>query len=231
MLEMTRHINGDWKAHVGENGVTCYTCHRGNPVPPALWSQVPEENRPIGMIGNNAGQNQPAKTVALTSLPADPFGAFLAYANEIRVVSQTALPEGSQRNIKDTEVTYGLMMHMSQALGVNCTYCHNTRSFTSWEQSSPKRVTSWHAIRMTRSVNMTYIAPLKDTLPAERLGALGDVPKVNCTSCHQGAFKPLYGKSQLSDFRPELTEGAAPAAAKQAAPPPAATPPPPPAKK
>ena len=27
--------------------------------------------------------------------------------------------------IKQTEQTYGLMMHMSQALGVNCTYCHN----------------------------------------------------------------------------------------------------------
>ncbi|MEO7939416.1 MAG: photosynthetic reaction center cytochrome PufC, partial [Burkholderiaceae bacterium] len=30
MLEMTRHINSDWKTHVAETGVTCYTCHRGN---------------------------------------------------------------------------------------------------------------------------------------------------------------------------------------------------------
>jgi photosynthetic reaction center cytochrome c subunit len=59
---------------------------------------------------------------------------------------------------------------------------------------------------------MTYVEPLKADLPPERLGPMGDVPKVNCTSCHQGAFKPLYGKSQLSDFRPELTAGAAPAA-------------------
>ena len=159
----------------------------------------------------------PAKSVGLTSLPADPFSDFLAYANEIRVVSTTALPEGNPRDIKATEHTYALMMHMSQALGVNCTFCHNSRAFSAWDQSSPKRVTSWHGIRMVRSLNMTYIDPLKETLPPERLGAAGDVPKVNCASCHQGAFKPLYGRSQLSDFRPELTEGASPAAASPAA--------------
>ena len=167
MLQMTRHINGTWSAHVGETGVTCYTCHRGKPVPPALWSKGPEENRTIGMLGNNAGQNMPAKSVGLTSLPADPFSDFLAYANEIRVVSTTALPEGNPRDIKATEHTYALMMHMSQALGVNCTFCHNSRAFSAWDQSSPKRVTSWHGIRMVRSLNMTYIDPLKEEAPVE----------------------------------------------------------------
>ena len=33
MLQMTQHINADWKPHVGATGVTCYTCHRGKPVP------------------------------------------------------------------------------------------------------------------------------------------------------------------------------------------------------
>ena len=33
MIEMTRHINADWQKHVGETGVTCFTCHRGQPVP------------------------------------------------------------------------------------------------------------------------------------------------------------------------------------------------------
>jgi hypothetical protein len=28
MLEMTRHINADWKPHVGNAGVSCYTSHR-----------------------------------------------------------------------------------------------------------------------------------------------------------------------------------------------------------
>ena len=34
MLQMTQYINSSWKEkHVHEAGVTCYTCHRGNPVP------------------------------------------------------------------------------------------------------------------------------------------------------------------------------------------------------
>ncbi|HEX8416792.1 MAG TPA: photosynthetic reaction center cytochrome PufC, partial [Methylobacterium sp.] len=33
MLQMTQHINSAWKGnHVGNAGVTCYTCHRGQPV-------------------------------------------------------------------------------------------------------------------------------------------------------------------------------------------------------
>ena len=236
MLEMTRHINGTWKTHVGDAGVTCYTCHRGNPVPPNVWSKTDEENRTVGMLGNNAGQNMPARSVGLSSLPADPFSDFLLYANEIRVVSKTALPESSQSLIKQTESTYGLMMHMSQALGVNCTFCHNSRSFSSWDQSSPKRATSWYGIRMVRNLNMTYIEPLKATLPAARLGPHGDAPKINCATCHQGAFKPLYGNSQLSGF-PELSSatvqgGAAPATKQPAsAPAPAPAPGPAPAKK
>ena len=41
MLQMTRHINGDWKQHVAATGVTCYTCHRGQPVPAAVWFTDP----------------------------------------------------------------------------------------------------------------------------------------------------------------------------------------------
>ena len=33
MLQMTRKINADYKSHVAETGVTCYTCHRGNNIP------------------------------------------------------------------------------------------------------------------------------------------------------------------------------------------------------
>jgi photosynthetic reaction center cytochrome c subunit len=226
MLEMTRHINSSWKTHVGETGVTCNTCHAGNPVPRNIWFKGIDDGREVGMLGNRAGQNMPATSVGLSSLPADPFSAFLLYANEIRVVSKEALPEDNLATIKKTEGTYGLMMHMSQALGVNCTYCHNSRSFSSWDQSSPKRATSWYGIRMARSLNMTYLEPLEDILPEGRLGPHGDAPKLNCATCHQGAFKPLYGKSQLADF-PELStagqtksEAPAPAApAKQASPP------------
>lgn len=36
MLEMTQRINTDWTAHVAQTGVTCYTCHRGQLVPPKI---------------------------------------------------------------------------------------------------------------------------------------------------------------------------------------------------
>jgi photosynthetic reaction center cytochrome c subunit len=95
------------------------------------------------------------------------------------------------------------MMHMSESLGVNCTYCHNTRNFASWSESRPQRVTAWHGIRMARDINNDYLTPLTKTFPANRLGPTGDVAKVNCTTCHQGAFKPLYG-AQMAKDHPEL---------------------------
>ena len=41
MLQMVRHINSDWTAHVAKTGVTCYTCHRGKLVPPNVWFNNP----------------------------------------------------------------------------------------------------------------------------------------------------------------------------------------------
>jgi photosynthetic reaction center cytochrome c subunit len=39
--------------------------------------------------------------------------------------------------------------------------------------------------------------------PAHRKGPLGDVAKLNCATCHQGAYKPLNGAQMAKDF-PEL---------------------------
>ena len=203
MLQMTRHINADWKTHVAATGVTCYTCHRGLPVPANIWYRQPEQKHPSGVVGNNAGQNSPAPSVGLASLPYDPFTPFLEQPYEIRVVGPTALETTNRRSIKQAEYTYGLMMHMSQSLGVNCTYCHNSRSFAEWDTSTPQRATAWYGIRLARDLNTHYLDPLAGVFPANRLGAMGDVPKVNCATCHQGAFKPLYGGSLLATH-PEL---------------------------
>ena len=35
------------------------------------------------------------------------------------------------------------------------------------------------------------------------MGPTGDVAKVNCATCHQGAYKPLYGAPMAKDY-PEL---------------------------
>ena len=111
MFEMTKHINKDWSNHVGETGVTCYTCHRGQPVPPEVWYKNPGGNRAAGWTTDGGGHNTPAPAAGYTSLPYDPFSELLEFEKEIRVAANTALPEGKGVTIQQTEATYGLMMH------------------------------------------------------------------------------------------------------------------------
>jgi photosynthetic reaction center cytochrome c subunit len=219
MIEMTRHVNADWKQHVAATGVTCYTCHRGNPVPANVWYTPLAQDKKSDFIGNLNEQNQPAKSTGLATLPYDPFSHYLKDAKEIRVATNAALPQGSRVSVQQTEFTYSLMVHMSKSLGVNCNYCHNSRSFGDWSQSPPQRLTAWHGIRMARDLNVAYVEPLTPVFPATRLGPTGDIGKVNCATCHQGAYKPLYGAPMAKDF-PELlgTPGAASAALEAAGP-------------
>ena len=230
MIQMVQHVNADWKTHVGGTGVTCYTCHRGNPVPTYVWYDNPGPPQALGALGNRAGQNSPTLGPGMSSLPYDPFSPFLEGKQEIRAISNTALPDGNHTSIKQTEWTYALMYNISNALGVNCTFCHNTRSFAEWDASTPQRATAWYGIRMVRDLNINVLDPLKATLPAHRLGPLGDSPKVNCMTCHQGVYKPLFGASQLKDYN-ELASATAgnvpddpmpPAATQPTAPAPAA---------
>jgi photosynthetic reaction center cytochrome c subunit len=203
MIEMVRHINTDWKNHVADTGVTCYTCHRGNAVPQNVWFTNPGLSSETGLIAGNAGKNKPSDTAGLTALPYDPLTRFLLEDNNIRVISNDALPDGNRSSIKQTDSTYALMINMSESLGVNCTYCHNSRSFAVWDASTPKRTTAWYGIRLARDLNNNYLLPLTSTFPQHRLGVLGDVAKVSCATCHQGLFKPLYGESMAKDY-PEL---------------------------
>ncbi len=202
MLQMVHRINTQFADHVQQTGVTCYTCHRGQQVPAETWSMVPEHGA-LGMAAASNHQNLAAAIVAYTSLPHDPGSSYLAGAEPIRVAATTALPAGHGATIQATEATYGLMMHMSQALGVNCTFCHNTRAFSSWAESTPARQRAWHGIRMLRDINVSFIEPLRDVLPANRRGPGGDALQANCTTCHRGVSRPLYGAAMLRDF-PEL---------------------------
>jgi photosynthetic reaction center cytochrome c subunit len=203
MIQMVQHINTSWASHVSTTGVTCYTCHRGQPVPANLWFDNPGPAHAGGMAESETGKNHPSLAAALAALPYDPYTPFLDHDNDIRVVSTTALRQDDHKSIKQTEWTYALMMNFSQALGVNCTFCHDSRSFTAWDQSTPQRSTAWYGIRMVRDLNISYLDPLAHLLPHERLGVMGDGPKVNCATCHQGVYKPLFGASMLKDY-PEL---------------------------
>jgi photosynthetic reaction center cytochrome c subunit len=200
MLEMTRTVNGQWTAHVAQTGVTCYTCHRGQPVPQKVWFVDPDGTGSDKFAGWRYGQNAPAAGVGLTSLPKDPFTSYLLQKGEIRVAGNDPLPTDHKASIQHTEWTYGLMMHFSAGLGVNCTYCHNTRSLGVWDQSTPQRATAWHGIRMVRAMNNEYLTPLTAAFPPNRLGPTGDVAKVNCATCHNGVFKPMYGAPVVKDY-------------------------------
>ena len=76
------------------------------------------------------------------------------------------------------------MMHMSGALGVNCTYCHNTQQFCrTGHGSTPTRVTAWHGLNMVKDLNQDYLVPLGPVYPDNRLGPPG--------RCAQGQLRHL----------------------------------------
>jgi photosynthetic reaction center cytochrome c subunit len=230
MVQMTQNINSTWAPHVwgvgagngngvgnavtnvggagtpGGAGVTCYTCHRGMNVPNYIWykDEGPTPNKG-GVLEVSMGQNKASESVGNSSLPYDPFTPMLEADYPIRQQGETALPAGNRHSIKETEWTYALMIHFAQSLGVNCTYCHNSRAFGDWSQSTPQRISAWHAIRMVRDINLNYMDPLHDVFPVGRLGTSGDSPKVACATCHQGVFKPLYGVNMVNAF-PELKQ-------------------------
>jgi photosynthetic reaction center cytochrome c subunit len=207
MLQMNRQINETWASHVGQTGVTCYTCHRGQAVPAQVWAKnLGPHQWNTNTINAVRGGNQAVAATAWSSLPFDSFSSFLGADHmDVRMASREIKPGRNPTSTMDTEWTYGLMMHFSQALGVNCTYCHNTREFQSYS-GPPARATAWHGIRMVRDVNVNFMDPLQATftgpgVPAGRVGPHGDVLKVNCATCHQGVNKPLLGAPMLNDYR------------------------------
>lgn len=201
MFQMTQYVNAEWgENHVAPTGVTCYTCHRGLPVPEYIWFEQPIETGG-GFTGNRTGQNMVGYEVAFSSLLADPFTPYLEGDTEIRVIPTQALPGAEPAALtKVGEDTYALMMHISDGLGENCTFCHNSRSFFAWDQSRPQRTVAWHGIRMVRELNNSFLSPLQPVYPPERLGVSGDAPKANCTTCHQKLNKPLNGAPMLASY-------------------------------
>lgn len=174
MIEMTRKINSEYKAHVQGTGATCYSCHRGNNVPQyGLWHFTDENQWQRAYLDRQ----------------------------DVRVQSVTVKhTSANQSSIKQAENTYALMMNVSSGLGVNCTFCHNSRSWATWQNAPPARITSLYGFRMVRDLNTNYLAPLNHTFPSSRLGVHGDSPKLSCVTCHQGAYKPLLGAQMAKDY-------------------------------
>jgi photosynthetic reaction center cytochrome c subunit len=212
MIEMTQNINQNWAAHVQANaevGVTCYTCHRGQPVPNNVWFRVSPVNSNVA--GWSANQNRVTMVSNFTSLPSDyletyllanedgSYNSALVHDLESRVQQQPGDPL-----IQQTERTYAYMNYFANSLGVNCVFCHNSRAFYDPAQVTPQWATASLGIIMVQEQLAEYILPLQDVLPAERLGPVyADVPKLACRTCHQGEQQPLNGLNVIRNW-PEL---------------------------
>jgi photosynthetic reaction center cytochrome c subunit len=114
---------------------------------------------------------------------------------------------------------YEVMMQMSDGIGVNCGYCHNSRAFFDWGQSTPNRWTGYSGIQMTRDLNHNYLVGTGAILPQSRFrldkatawnlapdqaGPLPGNGLANCATCHHGQPKPLGG-ALVAQAYPGLT--------------------------
>jgi photosynthetic reaction center cytochrome c subunit len=200
MIQMVIATNSKWKNHVKNVGVTCYTCHRGANIPRYVWFNS-AATHPPGIFGDAIQIGHPDVNADLSELPGQSaLTDFLLQSKKIADNSVTALPSGDRQSILQTEWTYALMMHFSTSLGVNCAFCHNTRAISQWRESTPNRVTAFYGLRMTRELNNKYMLSLTSTFPAALRGPTGDVAKINCSTCHQGVYKPLYGANMVSTY-------------------------------
>lgn len=211
MVEMTQAINEEWIGHVQANaevGVTCYTCHRGQPVPSDIWFRVGPVNQ--AAQGWSANQNRVTRISQSTSLPSDALETYLLNYGVIGVHDLESRVEGGPSgddalpSIQDTERTYALMNYVANSLGVNCLFCHNSRAFYDSAQVTPQWGTELLGITMVQSLNNDYLVPLRDVYPEHRLGPVfADAPKAACKTCHKGYQQPMQGLNVIADW-PEL---------------------------
>jgi photosynthetic reaction center cytochrome c subunit len=213
MLAMTRHINTTFKDHVGSGGVTCYSCHRGQPVPSEVWYQSPPDpGHP--MIDKQEDYDERATTVR-TFFPNEGFEEYLLQDTPGLAQSYTALPSKETSSQIEMKRLYEMMMQMSDGIGVNCGYCHNSRAFFDWRQSTPARWTGYSGLTLTRDINRNFILKLGQIVP-ENQTRVGDTryislpprdrgPQIgnglaDCATCHHGAPKPLAGLDLIRGF-------------------------------
>ena len=213
MLEMTRYINSAWSTHVNPAGVTCYTCHRGQPVPAEVW--WPRIPAPIKKaVDHSEPWNEAADTVT-TFFPNAGFAEYYLQDNPVAAQSTTAMRTHDVGDYIVVKRIYEMMMQMSLQTGVNCGYCHNSRAFESWEQSTPMRWTGYYALRFIRDLNRNYLLPLAQVIPQQRIlahsTAMPVIPDnqrgqqpgnalLTCGTCHYRLPQPLNGANMVKDY-------------------------------
>lgn len=210
MISMTQNINENWAGHVNANaevGVTCYTCHRGQPVPSEIWYSLMPVNK--SAAGWSAKQNRATSLSQYTSLPSDALESYLLDTQTIAVHDLESRVAGvpgrdGYPGIQNAERTYSLMNYFANSLGVNCVFCHNTRAFYDGGQITPQWATASLGILMVQELNNDYIVPVGALLPEERMGPINnDPPKLACKTCHKGYQQPLQGTNVIGNW-PQL---------------------------
>ena len=213
MLEMTRYINSAWATHVNPAGVTCYTCHRGQAVPAEVW--WPRIPAPIKQaVDHSEPWNEAADTVT-KFFPNAGFAEYYLQDNPIAAQSTTAMRTHDVADYIVVKRVYEMMMQMSLQVGVNCGYCHNSRAFESWAESTPMRWTGYYALRFIRDLNRNYLLPLAQVIPQQRIlvhsTAMPVIPDnqrgqqpgnalLTCGTCHYRLPQPLNGANMVKDY-------------------------------
>ena len=214
MTDMTRSLNADWSNHNGAAGVTCYSCHRGQNVPAIAWYPHPSP-QPKPFVGRQEDWNYAATTVR-DFFPDNGFSEYVLQHTEAHITADTALttPKGPGSWDEFTR-QYEYMMQMSDGIGVNCGFCHNSRNFASWQESTPMRWTGLSGLAMTRAINNNVMLPLarvipqtaeipgewrEPIVPADETGPQNGNSLVICASCHYGNPRPLNGVNMVHDY-------------------------------
>jgi len=224
MIAMTRHINTTWSTHVGSvasgGGVTCFSCHEGQPVPRDIWFKAPPQPQ-SPMMGRGEDWNEAATTVH-GFFPNEGYEEYLLEATPGLAQSETDHPTGQASNLVVVKRLYEMMMQMSDDMGVNCGFCHNSRALFDWSQSTPMRWVGLGGIRMTREINRNYLIPLAGVIPESRLRLDLNRPfslpareqgwqrgngLASCGTCHHGAPIPAVGAGLVKGFPALMSVG------------------------
>lgn len=124
----------------------------------------------------------PFALVAVEPAPSPAVAAPLVAADSSEWENLQVLPDSLTRD----ELT-AIMQRLTQALGVNCAYCHVRRD-GAWDFPSDDKAHKTAArgmMRMTWRLN-------HDVLPEmEGLGGHGPLATVTCWTCHRGQSRPM----------------------------------------
>ena len=177
MLQMTRQINGQYSAHVKNTGVTCYTCHLGKPLPNGLWFYSSQNDYLRHYLDRDG-----ARVISQTVAPSNGEPQ-LGQAGGVDARAHDQPVALARRQLHATATTRGSSpagRRHRRSVSRRCTAssCCVTSTPTTWPRCS--RV-----------------------FPAVRLGAMGDAPKAQCATCHNGVYKPLYA-AQMAKHYPAL---------------------------